>query len=68
MFVTASLEELYTIICPSCKCGAPLRQRSDNQEWVHDTKLLGTTTHTICWATGLRNSKYADITHIKSST
>ena len=53
-------------ICPQCAADAPLRQRADTSEWVHDTavdlpgtigKRIG---HSLCLASNFRN-KYKGV-------
>lgn len=47
------------LVCPHCRQQRPLSKRSDTAEWVHDWKEGAGQSHTLCWATGLRNSEYA---------
>ena len=48
-------------ICPQCAAGAPVRQRVDSLEWVHDTavEIPGTIGrrmgHAFCLASNFRN-------------
>ena len=56
-----NFEQFCKDICPHCAEGAPLRQRDDTREWVHDTtitlpagigKRMG---HAFCLASNFRN-------------
>lgn len=55
--------EMILLTCPHCKAGVPLSQRTSNAvEWVHMTQG-GTPesrviTTVLCWANGLRNSRF----------
>jgi hypothetical protein len=53
-------QEIVQLVCPYCRKGIESRQRHDNGEFVHDMTRQGVISHTICWATGLKNSKYAE--------
>jgi hypothetical protein len=57
----ADFNEIVLLCCPHCRDEQPLRQRPDSKEWVHDWKTpTGSTMHTICWASRLRNSRFAE--------
>lgn len=43
-------------VCPNCAASAPLRQRTDSLEWVHDWPGK----HTLCLAHHLR-LKYKEV-------
>ena len=43
-------------ICPHCREKMTLRFREATKEWVHD----GNGKHAICWANGLRKSRFAE--------
>lgn len=47
------------LVCPHCKLERPLSKRSDTSEWVHDWVEGSGQSHTLCWASGLRNSDYS---------
>lgn len=49
-------EEACLAICPLCREKLTLRFREATQEWVHD----GSNKHGICWANGLRKSRFAE--------
>ena len=60
----AEFDEAIKVTCPACARGMPLKQRSDNKEWVHESmvKVNETTSQfnqTYCYASGLRNSRFA---------
>jgi len=48
--------EACELICPLCRSGATLRFREATKEFVHDANSM----HSICWASGLRNSRFAE--------
>jgi hypothetical protein len=52
--------EICVCVCPYCRGGHPLRQRADTKEWVHDMKIRNGQQHSICWATGFRNSRFSN--------
>lgn len=60
MLTKDEFEEAVNLICPNCRSGMPLRFRQDSGEWIHDVSVGTRTTQTICWANGLRNSRFAD--------
>lgn len=47
-------------ICPHCKSAMPLRFREGTQEWTHDSNNKGAVVHALCWANGLRKSRFAE--------
>lgn len=49
-------DEACELICPHCRSGMILRFRDATKEWVHD----GSNKHGICWANGLRKSRFAE--------
>ena len=49
-------QEIVATTCPHCKAGFAVRLRTDTGEWVHDQPG-----HTICWANGFRNSRFAEV-------
>ena len=49
-------EEVCELVCPLCRTGATMRYREPTKEWVHD----GNGMHSICWASGLRTSRFAE--------
>lgn len=53
--------EVCELVCPHCRAGFPARKRIRTNEWVHDMKGASAIDHTICWASGFRNSRFADI-------
>lgn len=54
-------EEAVRLICPYCRDGAALKYREATKEWVHDyVAVKGGSGHSICWANGLRNSRFAE--------
>ena len=53
-------EEAILAICPHCQKGNEPRKRTDNSEWVHDIAQGTTFSHTLCLASGLRNSRFAE--------
>lgn len=48
-------QEIVKLVCPHCRDGKEAKQRPDTKEWTHSTA----TSHTICWASGFRNSRFA---------
>lgn len=52
-------DEVVRLVCPYCRQGRVARQRPDTREWVHDINDNNIQSHTICWATGLKNSRFA---------
>lgn len=60
----AVFDEICKAVCPHCAAAKVLRQRQDTVEWVHDMvdQRPGVTRvdHVICWATGFRNSRFAE--------
>ena len=57
-----SKEEFYEMcqaICPHCRNGNTVIQRTDTLEFVHNNVKGSQFSHTICWASGLRNSRFA---------
>lgn len=59
----AEFNDICRLVCPHCRKGAPLRQRGDTREYVHDIITqrgkAKSFQHSICWANGFRNSAYA---------
>lgn len=53
-------QETMSLICPLCRKGLVAVQRPDTKEWVHGVTTGGVQTHSICWANGLRNSRFAE--------
>lgn len=52
-------EEICRVTCPYCEVDEKPQQRMDTGEWTH-TKGKGTTIiHSICFASGFRNSRFA---------
>lgn len=52
-------DEICRVTCPKCAAGEEPRQRLDTAEWTH-TKGQGTViTHSLCLASGFRNSRFA---------
>lgn len=52
--------EACVVTCPHCREGkVPMQQMIPNGEWVHITQASNSVTSTICWASGLRNSRFA---------
>lgn len=52
--------ELCRDVCPNCAAGAPLRQRIDTGEFVHDFTRGSGTSHAFCLAHHLR-LKYREV-------
>lgn len=52
--------EIIALVCPHCRKGLAARQRTDTKEWVHDIACENARTHSICWATGFRNSRFME--------
>ena len=52
-------EEVCGLVCPHCRAGQPIRKRDDTGEYVHDAILNTSHAHALCWANGLRTSRYA---------
>ncbi len=42
-------------VCPNCANSAPLRQRTDTKEWVHDHVKGAGHSHAFCLASHFRN-------------
>lgn len=42
-------------ICPNCKAGVKLRQRTDTFEWTHDSYRGNSISHSFCLASNFRN-------------
>lgn len=55
----AEFDEICLSTCPYCENKIALRQRLDTAEWVHDERKGATVIHTICFASGFRNSRFA---------
>lgn len=52
--------EMIAIICPHCRGGSEPRYQAHSDEFVHQTSGKGTFTIAICWANGLRKSRFAE--------
>lgn len=53
--------EAISAVCPHCRAGQVSRYRPETNEWVHDiavTTTRGGMSHTICWASGFRTSRF----------
>lgn len=56
----AEFHEVCLLVCPYCSKGLTPDQRPATREWVHNIRGRGfVLTHSICWANGLRNSRFA---------
>ena len=55
----AEFDEICYVTCPHCRASATVAQRQDTGEWVH-TMGKGGISHSICWASGFRNSRFAE--------
>lgn len=53
-------DEIVRLVCPHCRKGDASRFRADTKEHVHDTTDKSVTSHTICWATSLKTSRFAE--------
>jgi hypothetical protein len=51
--------EVVHLICPHCRRGIPLSRRPDTGEWYHEHEGKAVFSHALCWANGLRNSRFA---------
>lgn len=56
----AEYDEAILKICPNCRKGLVARQRQDTKEWTHDYGTGPSFSHTLCLASGLRNSRFAE--------
>ncbi len=64
----AEFDEICKLVCPQCRLGEVPTQRSDNREWQHvsvrEMKFGGKPGSVqsigVCWANGLRNSRFAE--------
>lgn len=54
----SDFEEIVKLVCPHCRAGLVAKFRIDTNEWVHTTA----SSHTICWASGFRTSRFAETT------
>ena len=58
----ADFDEMCRLICPHCRAGHAPVQRMSTKEWVHNTAADiprgRTISTTICWATGVRGSRF----------
>lgn len=54
----AEFNEVCLVICPHCAKGETPTQGIKG-EWGHVMQTGNTVTSTICWANGLRNSRFA---------
>ena len=54
----AVYDELVIAICPSCAAGLK-PQRRPNGEWQHQVGNVGRVSISLCYASGLRNSRWA---------
>ena len=43
--------------CPLCRKGNAVRQRSDTLEYVHDSLIGKSFTHSLCWSNGMRQAR-----------
>lgn len=50
-------QEIVCLVCPHCRNGLVARRR-ENGEWCHDVADGGRRSHTLCWANGLKNSRF----------
>lgn len=55
----SDFDEICLATCPYCANNTKLRQRLDTAEWVHDERKGTAVLHTICFASGFRNSRFA---------
>lgn len=53
-------EEAIATTCPHCRAGNEPRFRKETSEWVHDLVKGTSFSHTLCLATDLRNSRFAE--------
>lgn len=57
-------QEVIRLVCSRCRMGEQPRYRKDSREWIHDkyeqVGLANRHTQMPCWATGLRNSRFAE--------
>lgn len=53
-------QEAILAICPLCRRGLAVRKRLDTSEFVHDYATGASMSHTLCLASGLRNSRFAE--------
>lgn len=67
MHLTPELwQELLLLTCPHCARNDPPIQRPDSREWIHNMRRGAAHMHSLCLASGLRNSKYASLVHGRS--
>ena len=50
--------EICKLVCPHCAKNLEAKFRAATNEWIHDTAAGGFMSFSICWASGLRKSKY----------
>lgn len=54
-------DEIANVNCPHCQNGMTPVQRASTKEWIHVWGKGGAFSHQICWSSGFRNSRFAEV-------